>query len=111
VSAEEGNLDGTEPTAAQNEARALAAQAGETWMRSFEGYEDSIVTGYVLILETTQIGQHPYVTWLSGNGVVPEGDHLEGLATHRVLGLVETCRDDMHARRVAQTIGRIQDDE
>lgn len=100
------NADGTEPTEGQNDARRLAAEAARNYIESFEGYEGSVVIGYVLIMETQKIGDAPIVTWMTGNGVEPDGDAYEGLATHRVAGLVESVRVTVQARQIAEFLER-----
>lgn len=105
------HADGTEPTAAQNQARRLAVEAGQKWIDSFEGHEGSIIVGYVLIVETQKVGAVPVVTWMSGNGVPPEddADATEGLATHRVVGLLEQSRVILNARAMAEQLRRLDE--
>lgn len=107
------HADGTEPTAAQNEARRLAVEATAKWIDSFEGYEGSIVTGYVLIMETQKVGEAPALTWMSGNGVPPddESDVTEGLAAHRVSGFLSHARLIIETREIAAHLRRIQADD
>lgn len=108
MSTDDRHIDGSEPTDAQNDARQLAIEATTTWIDSFEGYEGSVVTGFVLIMETQKIGDPSVVTWMSGNGVVPADGDAEGLATHRVIGLVESTRLTLQARKIAEELGRHQ---
>lgn len=100
------NADGTEPSEEQNEARRLAVEAARNYIESFEGYEGSVVTGYVLIMETQKLGDVPTVTWMTGNGIAPEGEAYEGLATHRVVGLVENVRLTLQARKIVEFLER-----
>ena len=108
---EDRNVDGSEPTDAQNEARRLCVEATKTWIDSFEGYEGSLVTGYVLIMETQKIGDPAIVTWMSGNGVDPDENSGEGLATHRAIGLVESTRLTLQARKISEQLRQMKSDE
>lgn len=107
------NADGTEPTEQQNAARRLAVEACATWIDSFEGYEGAFVTGYVLIVETQVVGAAPIVSWMSGNGVQPSADSdvTEGLATHRVAGMLDTAKRHLDARTIADQLQRLQGDD
>ena len=77
-------------------ARRLAAEAAQTWIDQFEGFEGSIVTGYVLIAETTQPGSVPIVQWMTGDGAAPSDGTQDGIAPHRAMGLIEYVRNEIH---------------
>lgn len=86
----------------RREARQHIVQAAEAHIDQFEGWEGSLCTAYVTILELVHPDGQRCCIWLTGNGVLPTDDRDEGLDSWRVEGMVRKVLRDLDARNVTQ---------
>jgi hypothetical protein len=82
------------------EARRLIVQAAGEHVDQFEGWEGSICTAFVTILELHSPEGHRCCIWFTGNGVDPGETHDEGLDSWRVEGMVRKVLRDLDSRNV-----------
>ena len=71
-----------------DDARALIIKAAQMSSDTFEWSAGGIVTGFVLIVETTKPGEDPNLTWVSGNGM-PTEEGGGGLPRWRMTGMMK----------------------
>lgn len=81
------NGDDGEQFELADEARALIIEAAQKSADTFEWAAGGIVTGYVLVVETTRPGEEPNLTWVSGNGMPTEAGS-GGLPRWRMTGML-----------------------
>ena len=86
----------------RREARRLIVQAAGEHIDQFEGWEGSLCTAYVAILELVHPDGKRCCIWLTGNGVMPGDDEDEGLDSWRVEGMVRKVLRDMDVANVTQ---------
>lgn len=86
----------------RREARQLIVQAANAHIDQFDGWEGSICTAYVAILEMHRPGGGRCCIWLTGNGVDPSESADEGLDSWRVEGMVRKVLRDLDAHNVTQ---------
>jgi hypothetical protein len=72
----------SEQGARRNAARGQVVEAAQAWIDQYEGFEGSVVTGYVLIVESIRLGQPHVHTWATGDGSMPEGEAGDGELAH-----------------------------
>lgn len=82
--------------------RQLIAEAAAEHIDQFEGWEGSICTAFVTILEYHAPDGTRCCVWLTGNGAQPSEDNEEGLDSWRVEGMVRKVLRDLDARNVTQ---------
>ena len=86
----------------RRKARQLIVEAAGEHIDQYEGWEGSILTAYVTILELASPDGHRCCIWLTGNGVQPDDDRDEGLDSWRVEGMVRHVLRDLDGRNVTQ---------
>jgi hypothetical protein len=91
-------------------ARGLAAEAAAEWIRQHDGWEDAIVTGYVLIFEAVPPTGHAAFQWMTGNGATPTPESWEPLPAWRARGLAAELLSELDGRQ-AELSRREMEDE
>lgn len=112
-------------SARRNKARSLAIAAAETWIDQWEGYEGMVVTGFVLIVESQEVGGVTHMSWMTGNGEQPNGvapaenithggaagKELGPLPAWRVRGLCGQVVSELDGREAYLQAKRLRDRE
>lgn len=82
----------------RDRARRLAIEAAQEFTDQYEGWEGSVVTGFLLLYEVTRPGHPPLFLWATGDGTMPEDDIRGGLPTHRSRGLAAEFLEVLNGR-------------
>ena len=82
------------------EARRLIVQASGEYVDQFDGWEGSICTAFIAILELHSPDGHRCCVWFTGNGAEPSDERDEGLDSWRVEGMVRKVLRDLDAQNV-----------
>lgn len=86
-------------SAIKDEARALLLSGCERWVDQWEHTEGSVLTGWLVIVETVRPGGSVDVTWATGNGM-PTAEDLGGLPRHRADSLARQVSREIDAMEV-----------
>lgn len=80
----------------QDEARADMLAACAKWIDQWDDFQGSIVTGFVVIVETLVGTDSPVLSFASGNGAATD-DQAGGLARWRIDGMCREVSNEMAA--------------
>lgn len=82
-------------------ARTKAAESAADWVHQWEICEGSIVTGYVLIVESVRPDGTQDCSWMTGSGGPPDEHNRERLSRWRVEGLAREVIRDINTNHVS----------
>ena len=91
-------------------ARALAAEAAEVWIRRHPGWEDAIITGYVLVLEAVPPIGVPTLQWMTGNGAEPRDGNREPQPQWRARGMLSEVISELDGRNAEHARREMEDE-
>lgn len=94
----------------RDRAREHVIEAARNWLSQWEdSNSESVVTGYVLVVESMHPDGHPRLTWMTGNGMPPTKEN-GGLPPWRVRGMCGEVISDINASDVAYEIKRLNEE-
>lgn len=91
-------------------ARELAAEACAEWIHQHEGWEEAIVTGYLVIFEAVPPTGVPAFQWMTGNGANPTPENWEPLPAWRARGLASELLSELDGRQAELSRRQMEDE-